>query len=268
MALADDLRTYFRTYGHVGPPRFGNKRVVIVGEVHNVLAPRYTVSVAVLRQIFRDGRYRFFANESYFNATIVRTAVRDDWKHGVVPPPYNPASHYTSRYEIAKAVVVDAFHPLLNELKTKHVYVLHIGSRVTGHRARDTSIAHHFVDEMNDRGLSTHTHGVMLVGAAHAAAVPFDTGSSVTMRMHLKHKLYHCVSMLLVTDHVDQKGIDDRVIKIGSTESVRLTDIVGEQPMSVATHHPNSPFRHVILEGSDLTNSIASQYEYVMVHKL
>lgn len=106
------------------------------------------------------------------------------------------------------------------------------------------------------------------VGAAHAAAVPIDTKSPVTMRMHLERKLYHCVSMLLVTDHVDQRGIDDRVIKIGSTESVRLTDIVGDQPMSVATHHHNSPFRHVILEGSDLTNSIAGQYEYVMAHKL
>src|SRR5262245_3963130 len=140
MPLADDLRSYFTTFGHEGPPPFEHAKVVIIGEYHSAVAPRYAASVGVLRQIFRDGRYQFFANESFLNASVVRKGVRDDWQHGVVPPAYNPAVHYRDRYEIGKAAFVNAFHPLVNDLKTKPVYILHIGSRTTG-RARDARIA-------------------------------------------------------------------------------------------------------------------------------
>jgi hypothetical protein len=268
MALADDLRAYFRAYGHVGPPLFSGKKIVIVGEVHDVTAPRYPASIAVLRQIFRDGRFKFFANESFLNATTIRTAVRDNWQHGVIPPPYNPATSPNTRYELARPVVVSAFDPLLHDLKTKHCYILHIGSRVRGHKARDESLAQHFLDEIHDRRLSTHSHGVMLMGGAHAAAVPFFTDSSLTVRMRLERKLFHCVTMLLLTDYVGRNGPDDLVTRTNGAESVRLSTVTGNDPISVGTHHPNSPFRHVTLSGSDSNYSMASQYEYVMVRKL
>lgn len=268
MALADDLRAYFVRHGHAGPPDFENPRLILVGEFHGSAATRrLDVSVRVLRQIFREGRYRFFANESFLNATVIRRGVREDWQHGILPPPYNPV-HPAGRYEDAKAIFVNAFHPLLNDFKARPAYILHIGSRATG-TARDRRLAHHFFEEMHDRGLGTHSQGVLLLGAAHAAAVQFHRDAPVTTRMHLMRKLYPCVSMLLVTDYTRDGSDDDRVIKIGGpAESVKLTAVAGPNPISVSTRRVDSPFRHVRLDDSDAGHSMSEQYEYVMVARM
>lgn len=271
MALTDDLRKYISEHGRPEAPKFSESRVVIVGEYHGHAAiARLNVSLRLLRHLLRDGRYRFFGNESFLNAGPIRRGVREYLGQGKLPPPFNPDDGDISREEKGKRFFTNAFKPLLDDLRADPKYVLHIGSRGT-RDARDPRIAQHFFDEMLDRGVTPRTPGVLLLGAAHAAAAPFDKGQTTT-RMYLERKGYDCVSVLVLTDSTRDGQADDRVVATTGKvlESVRLTSLIGSGSVTVSTRHqlvkgPPSPFHNVRLEGSDSGKALAAQFEYLML---
>ena len=79
MALVDDLRDYIALHGTAAPDVAAWQGPVIVGEIHQFLksgdAPiRSILSVRVLREILKNLRFRYFANESFYNAGPVAGA--------------------------------------------------------------------------------------------------------------------------------------------------------------------------------------------------
>ncbi len=111
--------------------------------------------------------------------------------------------------------------------------------------------------------------GVLLLGAAHAAATPFDMGQ-MTTRMILERQGYRCTSIRLVTDFSANGRSDDAVFPMasGRPTGIRLGSLALQSPISVSTRATrDSPFFRVRDEFSDSGQSIAEQYEFVVLQR-
>jgi hypothetical protein len=162
MALDDDLRAYVSKRGQPTTEITESHDIVIVGEIHAFLLDEETsgirtkATVRLVRELLRNSRYRYFANEGFLNAGPVRVGIRDYLRGGRLPPAFDPAATGVEIQEIAKRVLTRRYQPILDDLRANPRYVLSIGSRLGG-PARDHRLAQHFVEEMRDRGLGTHT---------------------------------------------------------------------------------------------------------------
>jgi hypothetical protein len=280
MALADDLRDYIAQHGTATTEVGAWPGPVIVGEIHQFMlgeAPiRSVASVRLLRELLKDLRFRYFANESFLNAGPGRRRLRDYWQSGQLPPafdPTDPADLALNLEERASRVLTRRFQAVLDDLKVNPRYILPIGSRVDG-AARDGRLALHFLEEARDRGFARATPGVVLLGLQHAAATPFKTGQATT-RMILEKQGYRCVSILLLTDftRASDNTIDDAVIPLtGAVTIIRLAGLAKTSPISVRTDHAMpagqiNPFAQIALAGSNTGRSVAEQFEFVVIHK-
>jgi hypothetical protein len=268
MAVLEDLRTYIASHGSAALPPIENPHVVIVGEFHSPRAPdRRAISVQIVRKLLLDRQYRFFGNESFFNAGAARENTRQYLRHGVLPPPFDP-SNVTDRSEAGSRIFTREFQPLLDDLRSNPRYVLPIGSRSRG-PVRDARIARHFMEELQDRGGTTDMRGVLLLGASHAAARPYHRGQ-VSTRMILERNGFQCVSMLILTNYVEHSP-DDQVVEIvpqsstDTPETGRFSDLFTGTIISVPIRADASPFRRARLEKSDSGVSLANQYEFLIL---
>ena len=282
MALENDLRDYIALHGTAAPDVAAWQGPVIVGEIHQFLksgdAPvRSVASVRVLRELLKNLRFRYFANESFFNAGPGRRGLHDYWQKGTLPPAFDnadPAQATLDDQEVARRVLTRRFQAVLDDLKLHPRYILPIGSRVMDLAARDRRLAQHFFEEALDRGIAKQTPGVVLLGLSHAAATAFRAGRATT-RMILEERGYRCVSILLLTDFIrtSDNTIDDAVIPLaGSTAPIRLAGLAAKSPISFRTDHAmpagkTNPFRQIALAGSDSGRSLAEQYEHIVLHK-
>jgi hypothetical protein len=282
MALENDLRDYIAQHGTAAPEVAAWQGPVIVGEIHQFLrsgdAPiRSIASVRLLRELLKNLRFRYFANESFFNAGPGRRGVHDYWQKGTLPPEFNkddPAQAALDDQEVARRVLTRRFQAVLDDLKLHPRYILPIGSRMMDLAIRDRRLAQHFFEEALDRGIARQTPGVVLLGVSHAAATAFHAGQ-VTTRMILEKQGYRCVSILLLTDFIrtSDNTIDDAVIPLtGSPPMIRLAGLTAKSPISVRTDHAmpagkTNPFRQIALEGSDSGRTLAEQFEFVVIQK-
>jgi hypothetical protein len=223
-----------------------------------------------VRDLLRDQRYRFFGNESFFNAGAARGHTRRYLRHGVLPPPFDP-TNITDRSEAGSRIFTRDFQPLLDDLRSNPRYVLPIGSRTTG-TARDEQIARNFLEEMRDRGASTATPGVLLLGAAHAAARPFHSGQTTT-RMLLQRSGFRCTSILVRTN-ISEPTPDDQVVGLSPQSSTsppehcRLSDATTFSRVILSTREDPSLFRTVRLVSSNSGVSLADQFEFLVVARI
>ena len=274
MTLRDDLRNYMAANGQatIAP---GTATVVIVGESHgflksNAAAIRTTAMTRLVRELLADQRFRYFGNESFQNAGPVRPAIRNYWRHHVLPPQFDdtaPGAAAMDAQEAGRRVMPHRFQPVLDDLRARPRYVLSIGSRTNGDD-RDRRLAQHFFEEVADRGITRHTPGVLLLGAAHAAATAFFMGQTTT-RMILERRGYDCTSILVMTDFTANGRSDDSVFPLasGTPPGTRLGSLTLKSPISFNTRLAGSPFFRVREEFSDSGQSIAEQYEFVVVQR-
>jgi hypothetical protein len=280
VALRDDLLDYMARNGRDSIP-LEKAEVVIVAELHarlstNVGAARTPVMLRVVRELLADQRFRYFGNESFQNAGVVRPAIRDYWERAALPPDFNraaPGAAAMNAQEIGRRVMPRRFKPVLDDLRAKPRYVLSIGSR-SGGDDRDRRLAQHFFEEVSDRGIDRHTPGVLLLGAAHAAATPFFMGQTTT-RMMLERRGYRCTSIRVMTDLTAEGRSDDSVLPLGSFANnavrpeIRLGSLTLRSPISFSTRaSPDSPFFSVRDPDSDNGQSLAEQYEYVVLQRV
>ena len=264
MALAEDLRQYISQHGRAETPAVAESRVVIVGEYHGTREV-----VKFLQKLLRDRRYKFFGNESFLNAGVAQQGVRDYWRQSKLPPPFNPNDVNVAREETAKRIFIRQFQDVLDDLKLHPRYILSIGSRTKG-GIRDWRLAQHFFDEALDRGIGPQTPGVLLLGAAHAAAVPFHNGWTTT-RMYLEQKGYDCVSILHLTNfRRNATHKDDTVFSATDPLGVRLTRLMRGRHVSISTRRQSgngqrSPFYDVRLKDCNTGKSLAEQFEYLVL---
>jgi hypothetical protein len=271
VTLRDDLRDYIAANGR-DAIALGAAEVVIVGETHGFLSAmiRTTAMRRLVRELLSDQRFRYFGNESFLNAGPIRQTVRDYWLHAVLPPNFDPAAPGAAAMdtvEVNRRLIPRRFQPVLDDLRAKPRYVLSIGSRTDG-AIRDRRIAQHFFEEVADRGISRHTPGVLLLGAIHAAATPFLMGQTTT-RMILERHSYRCTSILLMTDFADGGSSDDSVFPLasGAPPAARLLSLTLKSPISFSTRLARSPFFRVREQFSDSGQSIAEQYEFVVLQR-
>jgi hypothetical protein len=278
MALADDLRNYMNAHGHASITPAAAE-VVIVAEIHQHLLGfggfRTTAMTRVVSELLKDQRFRYFGNESFQNAGPVRQAIRDYWLRHVLPPHFDPdapGADAMDEQEAGARVMPRRFQPILDDLRAKR-YVLAIGSRTVptkGKYGRDHPLAQHFFEEIADRRIARGTPGVLLLGAAHAAAKPFFMGQTTT-RMILEQRGYHCVSIRLMTDVMgdphDPFTPDDSVYPLasGKPPQISLSDLTSKPRIFFNTRLPHSPFFQVHDPGSDSGYSIAEEYEYIVL---
>jgi len=313
MSLADDLAKYMDNHGHAAiTPRAAE--VVIVGERHQHLrfggfGEFRTVAVRrVVSELLIDQRFRYFGNESFMNAGPARQAVRDYWLRHRLPPDFDlhaSGVDAMDREKVVAQVMPRRFQPILDDLRASKRYVLAIGTRAGGVSARDHGLARHFFEEIADRRIAPGTPGVLLLGAAHAAAKPFFLRQTTT-RMLLEQRGHDCVSILLMTDVVgdpdDPLNEDDAVYPLASgnssvnknrfagglpnTSSIVLSALTakpraffstpGHYPpfglrmtnkprIFLNTRLPGSPFFRVREPHSDSGYSIADCYEYLVL---
>jgi hypothetical protein len=280
MALADDLRDYMAKHGTATTEVGAWAGPVIVGEIHQFMlgeAPiRSVASVRLLRELLKDLRFRYFANESFLNAGPGRRRLHDYWQSGKLPPAFDPADPAQATLddeERASRVLTRRFQAVLDDLKLHPRYILPIGSRQGG-TVRDRRLAQHFREEALDRGIAWQTPGVVLLGQSHAAGAAFHDDRA-TARMILEGQGYRCVSILLLTDFIrtSDNTIDDAVIPLaGSTATIRLAGLAAKSPISFRTDHvmpagKTNPFRQIALAGSDSGRSLAEQFEHIVLHK-
>jgi hypothetical protein len=280
MALADDLRDYMALHGTATTDVGAWAGPVIVGETHQFMkgdAPiRSVASVRLLRELLKNLRFRYFANESFLNAGSGRRALRDYWQSGTLPPAFDnsdPAQAALVGEDLARRVLTRRFQAVLDDLKVHPRYILPIGSR-SGGAGRDRRLAQHFLEEARDRGIARATPGVVLLGVLHAAATPFD-GSRATTRMVLEEQGYRCVSILVMTDfaRTSDNTIDDAVIPLsGPVAIMRLAGLANKSLISVRTDHAmpagkTNPFRQIALATSESGRSLAEQFEFVVIQK-
>lgn len=281
MALENDLREYITQHGTAAPDVAAWQGPVIVGEIHQFLrsgdAPiRSVASVRLLRELLKNLRFRYFANESFLNAGPGRRGVHDYWQKGTLPPTFDnsdPAQAALDDQEVARRVLTRRFQAVLDDLKASPRFILPIGSRQGG-AVRDRRLAQHFFEEALDRGIAKQTPGVVLLGLSHAGATAFHAGRATT-RMILEQQGYRCVSILLLTDFMraSDNTIDDTVIPLAdSTATIRLAGLASKNPVSIRTDHAmpagkTNPFRQIALEGSDSGRSLAEQFEFVVIQK-
>jgi hypothetical protein len=160
MALADDLRDYMALHGTATTDVGAWAGPVIVGETHQFMkgdAPiRSVASVRLLRELLKNLRFRYFANESFLNAGSGRRALRDYWQSGTLPPAFDnsdPAQAALVGEDLARRVLTRRFQAVLDDLKVHPRYILPIGSRSDG-AGRDRRLAQHFLEEARDRGIA------------------------------------------------------------------------------------------------------------------
>ena len=272
MALDDDLRNYMNVHGQAAIA-LGAAEVVIVGETHAYLTSNVadfltTAMTRVLRDLLKDQRFRYFGNESFQNAGPVRQAIRAYLQTGVLPPDFDAAAPGANAMDVQKIgarVIPRRFQPVLDDLRAKR-YVLALGSRSSG-PIRHSRLAQHFFEEIADRRIARGTPGVLLLGAAHAAAKPFLTGQTTT-RIILEQHGYHCTSILIMTDLSLGSWSNDSVFRMasGNPPAIRLGSLTLQSPISFNTRWARSPFYEVRLEDGDSGYSIADQYEFVVLH--
>ena len=278
MALSDDLKAYIAKYAKTTMAFDGYYDAVMVGETHAFLNDdtadiRAVATVRLLRELLRDTRYRYFANESFQNAGAVRFGVRQYWEKGTLPPAFDPKQKLETQ-EIGRRVMPRRFQALLDDLRTSPRYILSIGSRSHG-AVRDQRLAQHFFEETKDRKLARTTPGVLLLGAAHAAAVRFGDFQTATTRMILEKSGYSCVTIFIITDFKPDDGAaDDEVfpVKAGTDPGIRIASFATSTPCIFATSEklpPDlpSPFLSVRHANSDTGKSLAEQFEYIVLHK-
>jgi hypothetical protein len=280
VALRDDLLDYMARNGRDSIP-LEKSEVVIVAELHarqstNVGAARTPVMLRVVRELLADQRFRYFGNESFQNAGVVRPAIRDYWERAVLPPDFNsaaPGAAAMDAQEIGRRVMPRRFKPVLDDLRVKPRYVLSIGSR-SSRDDRDQRLAQHFFEEVSDRGIGRHTPGVLLLGAAHAAATPFFMGQTTT-RMMLERRGYRCTSIRVMTDLTAEGRSDDSVLPLTSFANgavrpvIRLGSLTLASPVSFSTRaSPNSPFFRIRDPDSDGGGSLAEQYEFIVLQRV
>lgn len=281
MALTDDLRDYIAKHGTATTDVGAWAGPVIVGEIHQFLksgdaAIRSTASVRLLRELLKNARFRYFANESFLNAGPGRRGLREYWQNGTLPPTFDnsdPAQAALDDQEVARRVLTRRFQAVLDDLKASPRYILPIGSRQGG-AVRDRRLAQHFLEEALDRGIARQTPGVVLLGVTHAAATAFHDGQ-VTTRMILEQRGYRCVSILVLTDfsRASDNTIDDAVVPLADrTTTIRLAGLASKNPVSFRTDHPmptgkTNPFRQIADAGSTSGRSLAEQYEFIVLQK-
>jgi hypothetical protein len=292
MSLADDLANYMNARGHTSiTPRAAE--VVIVGETHESLWGggefRTEVMTRVVRELLKDQRVRYFGHESFQNAGPVRQAIRDYWLRHVLPPDFDPDAPDADSIDLQKVgaqVMPRRFQPVLDDLQARKRYVLAIGSRSHGQVIRDHRLAQHFLEEVADRRIPRGTPGVLVLGRSHAAAKPRFLGQTTTTRMILEQRGYDCVSILLMPDfvftlagsHPPIQLSDDSVYPLESPKpplinppQIRLSSLTSKSARFFNTRLAGSPFFRVCLgngpEGTDSGNSIADEYEYILLEK-
>jgi len=75
---------------------------------------------------------------------------------------------------------------------------------------------------MEDRKLSRHVPGVVLLGSFHAAAVSMET-----TRLLLEDRGFTCVSIRVLTDFEEGGNFDDAVAPLGKpADVIRLSSLV------------------------------------------
>jgi hypothetical protein len=229
-----------------------------------------------VRELLTDQRFRYFGNEWFQNAGPVRRGVRDYWLRSALLPGFDsmaPGAAAMDVQEVGRRVTPRMFQPVLDDLRARPRQVLSIGSSVGGD-ARDRRLAQHFLEEVSDRGIARHTPGVLLFGAAHAAATPFFMGQTTT-RMILERRGYHCTSIRIMTDFPrGDSGPDDAVLPMASPlagrtlPAIRLANLTLRSPISFSTRaSPDSPFFRVVDPSSDSGRSFAEQYEFVVLQR-
>lgn len=279
MALSDDIRNYIAANGRATVAVAEAPDVLIVAEIHARLAQppsvRAFASVAVLRELLRNPTFRWFANESFMNAGPIRQAVRDYWQKGSLPPAFDPATRGTMDVtEIGRRVLTRRFQLVLDDLRRNPKYILSIGSSIGG-RGRHARLAQHFREELADRGLPPTTPGVMLLGANHGAAKPLSEAGEETTRMILERRGLRCLSVLVLSDYVEDASADDMVFPLGDRDpakGLRLTQLAAKTPVSFNTTAPATagrpnPFAQVEWIGSDVSTAMSGQFEVVVLHR-
>jgi hypothetical protein len=275
MTLRDDLMNYIARNGQ-GRIELDRPEVVMVGELHahlrsNDTAARATATTRLVRELLTDQRFRYFGNEWFQNAGPIRHAVRDYWVRTALGPAFDPAAPGAAAMDdqhVGARVTPRRFQPVLDDLRARPRYVLSIGARVNGD-GRDRRLAQHFFEEVADRRIGRHTPGVLLFGAAHAAATPFFMGQTTT-RMILERQGYRCTSIRVISDFTANGRSDDAVFPLasGRPSGIRLGSLTLQSPISFTTRATrDSPFFRVRDEFSDSGQSIAEQYEFVVLQR-
>jgi hypothetical protein len=227
--------------------------------------------VRLVRELLSDQRFRYFGNEWFQNAGPIRHAIRDYWARAALGPTFNPASPADNAMDdqhVGARVTPRLFQPVLDDLRARPRYVLAIGAR--GLAARDRRLAQHFFEEIADRRIARHTPGVLLFGAAHAAATPYHMGQPPTTRMLLERHGFRCTSIKLMTDYAGDDRPDDEVrpLASGTPAGIRLGSLTLRSPVSFNTRaSADSPFFRVRDRFSDSGQSIAEQYEFVVLQR-
>jgi hypothetical protein len=277
MSLTDDLKAYMTKNARTGTTIDEKHDAAVVGETHAFLTSeeptiRTTAVVRLLLELLKVDRYRYFANESYLNAGAVRVGVRNYLRDKSLPPAFDPKQTGLDQAELGRRVLTRRYQPVLDFLRSNPRYVLPIGSSLGRGAARDARIAQHLFEEMADRHLTAITPGIVLLGAFHAAAAPAE--SWPTTRMVMEKHGYRCVSIRVLTDFVHEGFPDDLVVPVGTDLSnipagamIRLTSLVAKTPVTIPTAagDQTSPFRKVTF--GDSNNSVADQFEYVVLQK-
>ena len=286
MTLRDELLNYMARNGR-DAIALEKPEVVIVGEWHGYItsdeaAVRTAATVRLLRELLADPRFRYFGNELFQNAGPVRPAIRDYWVHAALPPRFvhntAPGAAPMDVQEIGRRVMPRWFQPVLDDLRARPRHVLSIGSRMDGLDVRDRRIAQHFFEEVSDRGIARGTPGVVLVGAAHAAATPFRWLQPTT-RMILERRGYRCTSISVITDFVSPYGGggDDIVVPLASGKlpetssklpKIRLGSLILPSRICFSTRASrDSPFFRVRDQFSFSGQSLAEQYEFMVLQR-
>jgi hypothetical protein len=276
VTLRDDLLNYIARNGR-DAISFERPNVVIIGESHGYLrsndaAVRTTTTVRLLRELLIDQRFRYFGSEYFLNAGPIRRAIRDYWVHHALPPGFDdtaPGADAMDLLEVGRRVIPRWFQPVLDDLRARPRHILSIGSLVNG-GIRDRRLAQHFFEEVSDRGITRDTPGVLLLGAAHAAATPFIMGQTTT-RMILEHHGYHCTSINVITDY-DNAGVsDDIVVPLasgGKLPNIRLGSLTLPSRICFSTRASrDSPFFRVRDRDCHSGQSLAEQYEFVVLQR-
>ncbi len=281
MTLRDELLNYMARNGR-DAIALEKPEVVIVGEFHGYLtsdeAAVRTAAVRLVRELLTDPRFRYFACELFQNAGPVRPAIRDYWVHAALAPRFvdntAPGAAPMDVQEIGRRVMPRRFQPVLDDLRARPRPVLSIGSRMDGLDVRDRRIAQHFFEEVSDRGIARGTPGVVLVGAAHAAATPFLRVQPTT-RMILERRGYRCTSIRVITDFVSPYGGDDTVVPLatlrrvdGKLPEIRLGSLTLPSRIYFSTRASrDSPFFRVRDKFSFSGQSLAEQYEFMVLQR-
>jgi len=279
VTLRDELLNYMARNGR-DAIALEKPEVVIVGEIHGYLtsdeaAVRTAATMRLLRELLADPRFRYFACELFQNAGPVRHGVRDYWLHAALAPRFvdntAPGAAPMDVQEIGRRVTPRWFQPVLDDLRARPRPVLSIGSRMDGLDVRDRRIAQHFFEEVSDRGIARGTPGVVLVGAAHAAATPFLRVQPTT-RMILERHGYRCTSIRVITDFVSPYGGggDDIVVPLasGKLPEIRLGSLTLPSRIYFSTRASrDSPFFRVRDKYCLSGQSLAEQYEFMVLQR-